>query len=100
MALKTLRPRLNTISTKAVVDTHQPKSKWGHGRGGRPWRRKRDEIFKRDKHTCQVCGRIGGELELDHILNVARGGTDDDKNLQTICKTCHIPKTHAESQEI
>lgn len=100
MALKTLRPRLATISTKAVNDTHQPKSKWGHGRGGRPWRRKRDEIFKRDKYTCQVCGRVGGELELDHILNVARGGTDDASNLQTICTACHKPKTHAESQEI
>ena len=100
MALKTLRPRLATISTKAVNDTHQPKSRWGHGRGGRPWRRKRDEIFKRDKYTCQVCGRVGGELELDHILNVARGGTDDDSNLQTIGTACHKPKTHAESQEI
>ncbi|MDP4545915.1 HNH endonuclease [Psychrobacter faecalis] len=100
MALKTLRPRLATISTKAVNDTHQPKSRWGHGRGGRPWRRKRDEIFKRDKYTCQVCGRVGGELELDHILNVARGGTDDASNLQTICTACHKPKTHAESQEI
>ena len=100
MALKTLRPRLATISTKAVNDTHQPKSRWGHGRGGRPWRRKREEIFKRDKYTCQVCDRIGGELELDHIINVARGGTDDDHNLQTMCNPCHIPKTHAESQEI
>ena len=100
MALKTLRPRLATISTKAVNDTHQPKSRWGHGRGGRPWRRKRDEIFKRDKYTCQVCGRVGGELELDHILNVARGGTDDASNLQTICTACYKPKTHAESQEI
>lgn len=100
MALKTLRPRLTTIGTKAATNTHQPKSRWGHGRGGRPWRRKRDEIFKRDKFTCQVCGRIGGELELDHIVNVARGGTDNDNNLQTICTTCHKPKTHAESQEI
>ena len=100
MALKTLRPRLTTIGTKAVNDTHQPKSRWGHGRGGRPWRRKRDEIFKRDKYTCQVCCRVGGELELDHIMNVARGGTDDDSNLRTICTACHKPKTHAESQEI
>ncbi|MGB6924806.1 HNH endonuclease [Psychrobacter sp.] len=101
MSLKTLRPRLSTIDTKAVNDTHQPKSRWGHGRGGRPWRRKRDEIFLRDKYTCQVCGRVGGELELDHIVNVARGGTDDDNNLQTLCKSpCHAAKTHAESKEI
>lgn len=95
MALKTLRPRL---STKAVSGTHQPKSKWGSGRGGRPWRRKRDEIFKRDRYTCQVCQRVGGELELDHIVNVARGGTDADHNLQTICTDCHKTKTHLESQ--
>jgi len=100
MALTTLRPRLGTIGTKAVSDTHQPKSKWGHGRGGRPWRRLREQIFTRDKFTCQVCGRVGGDLELDHIVNVAKGGTDDDHNLQTICTTCHKPKTHAESQEI
>lgn len=95
MALKTLRPRL---STKAMANTHQPKSRWGQSRGGRPWRRKRDEIFKRDKFTCQICFRVGGDLELDHILNVARGGTDADSNLQTVCKPCHQKKTHAESQ--
>ncbi|WP_201555800.1 HNH endonuclease [Psychrobacter sp. 72-O-c] len=100
MALKTLRPRLGIIRTKAARTTHQPKSRWGHGRGGRPWRRKREQIFTRDKFTCQVCGRVGGDLELDHIVNVAKGGTDDDDNLQTICTTCHKPKTHAESQEI
>lgn len=98
MALKTLRPRLQTIGTKATSSTHQPKSRWGHGRGGRPWRRKRDEIFKRDRYTCQVCGRVGGALELDHIINVARGGTDTDSNLQTICNPCHKQKTAAESK--
>lgn len=99
MALKTLKPRLSPAPTKTIGgDTHQPKSRWGHGRGGRPWRRKREQIFARDKYTCQVCGRVGGELELDHILNVARGGTDDDDNLQTICTDCHRPKTFAESQ--
>lgn len=101
MALKTLRPRLSTIGTKAAIDTHQPKSRWGHGRGGRPWRRLRDRIFKRDLYTCQNCGRVGGDLELDHIVNVAKGGTDDDSNLQTLCKSpCHAEKTHRESQEI
>ena len=94
MALTTLRPRLS----KAVQGTHQRKRQWGHGRGGRPWRRKRDEIFKRDKYTCQVCYRVGGELELDHIINVARGGPTDDNNLQTLCTDCHRVKTMAESK--
>ena len=24
-------------------------------------------ILKRDKYTCQLCGQVGGELEVDHI---------------------------------
>lgn len=102
MALKTLKPRLATAPHKTIGGaTHQPKSRWGHGRGGRPWRRKRQQVFERDQYTCQVCGRVGqpSELEADHIINVARGGTDDMENLQTICIPCHEPKTLAESQE-
>lgn len=98
MALKALKPRL-TAMDKVGIDTHQPKSRWGHGRGGRPWRRLKDKILMRDKHTCQECKRVGGELELDHIVNVAVGGSDDDSNLQILCVECHKVKTMEESRE-
>lgn len=98
MALKALKPRLAPVSTKAFGDNHQPKSKWGHGRGGRPWRRLKDKILIRDKHTCQHCYRVGGELELDHIVNVAIGGDDIESNLQILCKECHLVKTIGESK--
>lgn len=98
MALKALKPRLGEIS-KMGLDTHQPKSKWGGGRGGRPWRRLKDKILIRDKHTCQSCQRVGGELELDHIVNVAVGGTDNESNLQILCAECHRLKTNVESKE-
>jgi hypothetical protein len=35
--------------------------------------------------------------EVDHILPKAEGGTDDDTNLQTICKARHRIKTQAEA---
>lgn len=70
---------------------------WGSGRGGRPWRRKRDAILLRDRYTCQQCGHIGTDVEVDHIVNVAQGGTDDDANLQTLCIPCHKTKTASES---
>jgi len=38
------------------------------------------------------------ELELDHIVNVAQGGTDDEFNLQSLCSPCHKKKTIKESQ--
>ncbi|WP_046698977.1 HNH endonuclease [Moraxella bovoculi] len=92
MKLRTLQPRLKP------TQTHTPKANWGRGRGGRPWRRLRDSILLRDQYTCRCCGRVGGDLELDHIVNIANGGTDDPSNLQTLCKSCHAKKTHRESQ--
>ena len=33
--------------------------------------------------------------EVDHILEVANGGTDDVENLQPLCNVCHKAKTNA-----
>lgn len=73
----------------------------GSGRGGRPWRRKRDQVLQRDKGLCQPCmqqGRISPATQVDHIIPVAEGGTCADSNLQAICKACHDVKTQAEAQ--
>lgn len=90
--LTTLQPRLRPATT------HAPKKNWGKGRGGRAWRRLKDEILARDNYTCQCCRRVGGRLELDHIINTAVGGTDDKNNLQILCHDCHKTKTQTESQ--
>ena len=96
--LTTLRPRLAPMPTKTVGgETHQPKSRWGTCRG-HAWRKLRKQVLERDKFTCQHCGRVGGNLECDHILNEARGGTDDLSNLQTLCRECHKVKTQEESK--
>lgn len=75
-------------------------TRWGNGRGGRPWRRKRDRILARDCYQCQHCKRLGFVTiadEVDHIVNAAKGGTDDDSNLEAICSDCHKRKTQQES---
>src|SRR3990170_2889309 len=33
----------------------------------------RREVFVRDRHTCQYCGRVASDLTLDHILPRHRG---------------------------
>jgi DnaD/phage-associated family protein len=55
----------------------------------------RFEIFQRDQHTCQCCGRQAPEveLEIDHLIPVARGGTDDFENLLTSCRECNSGKS-------
>jgi hypothetical protein len=54
----------------------------------------RFEVFKRDKFTCQYCGRTAPDviLEVDHIKPVAKGGTNDLINLVTSCKDCNRGK--------
>jgi 5-methylcytosine-specific restriction protein A len=49
----------------------------------------------RDSFCCQRCKRAGQltqATEVDHIIPVAAGGTDDDGNLEAICHDCHILK--------
>ncbi|WP_410934349.1 HNH endonuclease [Pseudomonas sp. W5-01] len=51
----------------------------------------------RDQYTCQSCGTVTLDLEVDHIINIAQGGSDDDANLQALCVPCHKVKTAQES---
>lgn len=90
--LGSLPPRLKP------TQSHTPKRNWGKGREGRAWRRLRAKMLVRDNYTCQCCGRVGGRLELDHIVNKAVGGTDDKTNLQILCYQCHKTKTQSESK--
>lgn len=67
------------------------------------WRATTARIKRRDRWTCQACaGHLcaNQNLEVDHIVPVAFGGTDDDANLQTLgARPCHAAKTQAEAAE-
>ncbi|KKN44964.1 hypothetical protein LCGC14_0687850 [marine sediment metagenome] len=54
----------------------------------------RFKVLKRDRHTCTGCGARAPdvELEVDHIVPVSKGGTDELSNLRTLCKDCNIGK--------
>jgi hypothetical protein len=60
--------------------------------------RLRFKIFKRDDFTCQYCGRKAPDVELqvDHIIPVSKGGTNDKNNLITSCQKCNIEKSNNE----
>jgi 5-methylcytosine-specific restriction endonuclease McrA len=52
----------------------------------------RREIFVRDRHTCQYCGRQGNDLTLDHVLPRHRGGSHSWENLVAACRPCNHRK--------
>lgn len=56
--------------------------------------RTRFEIFKRDNFTCRYCGRVSPSvvLEVDHVVPVCEGGTDDPMNLVASCWECNHGK--------
>jgi hypothetical protein len=57
--------------------------------------RTRFEVFKRDDFTCHYCGRRSPDvvLEVDHIVPVVEGGTNDPINLATSCWECNSGKS-------
>ena len=54
----------------------------------------RFEVFKRDRFTCQYCGRKAPDvvLQVDHIIPVSKGGKNDIINLVTSCVDCNAGK--------
>lgn len=49
-----------------------------------------------EEPLCRQClaeGRTTQAREVDHIIPLEAGGTDDRANLQALCRQCHKQKT-------
>ncbi len=64
------------------------------GRGERSVIFSRKNLFKRDRYTCQYCGKQPGpeELTIDHVLPRSRGGTSTWDNCLLACVECNKRK--------
>ena len=51
-------------------------------------------IYNRDGYRCRMCGASGrfNQLEIDHIIPIAKGGKTTYDNLQTLCHKCNVEK--------
>ena len=66
----------------------------------RRWERLRLRILERDGYRCCKCGRAS-RLEVDHVVRMHAGGHMwDPKNLQALCRGCHIRKTADENSRV
>ena len=58
------------------------------------WYALRYAVLRRDKFQCQYCGQNAPntKLEVDHIVPLAEGGTNELDNLKTSCYACNRGK--------
>ncbi len=52
----------------------------------------RREVFRRDKYTCQYCGRRVPNLTVDHVIPKRLGGEHTWTNVVAACSTCNHRK--------
>ena len=51
----------------------------------------RFKVLQKHGFSCVYCGRYAGEvrLEIDHVIPVSQGGTNDEANLTAACVDCN-----------
>jgi len=56
----------------------------------------RRNVIKRDKYTCQYCGKHLGKKEytVDHIIPRSKGGKNTWENLVASCRKCNFKKAN------
>jgi 5-methylcytosine-specific restriction protein A len=59
----------------------------------------RAEVIRQAGGRCRKCGRPANPGQVDHVVNVARGGRNEMSNYQLLCVPCHTTKTQAEAKE-
>ena len=59
------------------------------GIGQAAWEQIRQKAFAEQGRRCGKCGKAGA-LEVHHVKELQRGGTNDLSNLQVLCRDCHI----------
>jgi 5-methylcytosine-specific restriction endonuclease McrA len=52
----------------------------------------RREVFLRDNHTCQYCGKQTRDLTIDHVVPRRLGGKHTWDNVVSACRSCNQRK--------
>lgn len=83
----------------------KPPQPWARSRF-EPDQRKRGRAGQRDRaqvlseeplcRKCLEAGKTVASEEVDHIVPLSEGGTDDRANKQGLCEPCHAAKSAAE----
>lgn len=95
--MKTLKPSIRTLDARVAKQGAAAQRLRGNTRAAVVRRLSRER-----PRMCAECYR-GGKVrlgeELDHVVPLWQGGSNDLANLQWLCKPCHADKTAGEAVE-
>ena len=59
----------------------------------------RQHVVNKQENACGMCKlTLTPYFEIDHIIGLQFGGTDDEANLMALCRECHAKKSITENQ--
>lgn len=93
--------RLTTLKPRVALARQRLASHQVERIRGRASQRRRERLLSANP-LCVVCeraGRIAAATELDHVVPLWKGGSEDDSNMQGLCSTCHAEKSAREAAE-
>ncbi|HQZ65411.1 MAG TPA: HNH endonuclease [Planctomycetaceae bacterium] len=84
---------LYPVLCKAIALSNQTAlRKEGEDRSRHIPRDVRQRVWKRHGGRCAECG-ANDYLEFDHVIPVAKGGSNSDANVQLLCRRCNLKKS-------
>ena len=99
--IKSILPIAKLVFETGQFDTHLMKNPglanskvkhWGYQKGiNYGFENTKAMVLNRDNYTCQYCKgkHKDSKLEVHHIVFRSQGGSDEESNLITLCRTCH-----------
>lgn len=100
-----IEPRCSELSNQTRCPKHRKKheaERRGGIKSGWEWMAIKERVKRRDGWRCTdvIDGKRCNsslDLEVDHVIDLASGGTNDEDNLVTRCRDCHL-RRHGKSR--